>query len=156
MKNQLNWMMCIVAGILCLALGGAPLALAANNDGSEETLSTAPAMTPVPPATAAYARLVGLISASATNFVVRGLGLKEVTHPSEGVWCIKRKSTWGISKIVPSVTVEWGHSTGLALMAFYVDGVFSCPAGNIEVRTYDFGTGTPVLSDNVAFTIVVP
>ena len=62
----------------------------------------------------------------------------------------------GSEEVVPAVTVEWGASSGNALLAFYRDDSNSCPDGYIEVRTYNFESGTPVADDTVAFTIVVP
>jgi hypothetical protein len=57
---------------------------------------------------------------------------------------------------VPSVSVEWGWSFGSNLVAYYFsnepDFFTDCPAGYIEVRTYDFAGN---LSSFVAFTIVV-
>jgi len=40
--------------------------------------------------------------------------------------------------MVPVVTVEWGESSGSSLLAYYRNGAYDCPAGRIEVRTYDF------------------
>jgi hypothetical protein len=42
------------------------------------------------------------------------------------------------------------------LIADYEQGTFDCPAGQIEVRTYDFFSCPPVLADNIAFNFVVP
>jgi hypothetical protein len=151
--------MYIVMGALCLILICASLAMAANNEGSGEVFPTAPAtelsVTALPKATTGgHARLVALISPF--SGVVRAKGVKAVTHPNTGIYCIKPSGTWNVAKAVPAVTVEWGYSSGNALLAYYETGVYDCPTGYIEVRTYNFGSGTPVLEDSVAFTIVVP
>ncbi len=102
------------------------------------------------------ARLAALIAPGGN--LVRSKNVASVTAPSTGITCIRPTAGAGINvaRIVPEVTVEWGWSFGNSLMAFYFSnepGFFSdCPAGNIEVRTYDL-LGN--LSDGVAFSISV-
>ena len=102
------------------------------------------------------ARLTALIAPGGN--LIRSKNVANVTNPSTGITCIKPTpgKGIGIGRIVPAVSVEWGWSIGNDLVAFYFSNepIFftDCPAGYIEVRTYDFGGN---LSDRVAFTIVV-
>lgn len=155
MVKRPYWMF-IVMGALCLALIGTSIAVAASNNGSEEVVPTATVTTWTKASAGDHARLVAYIGPHAANYVYRAKGVQEVTHPETGVYCIKPSGTWSVAKVVPAVTVEWGASSGNALLAFYRDDSNSCPAGYIEVRTYNFDSGTPVEEDTVAFTIVVP
>lgn len=160
MEKKLQQMY-IVMGALCLILVCSSLAMAANggvtpNSGlPEEDSLTATVPWPAASSTsrlAAYVKPAGM---------VRAKGVAALTHPSVGIYCIKPSSTFiNIKNVVPIVSVEWGHSSGSALLAYYFDYTqFSggdCPVGYLEVQTYNFGTGTPVLDDTVAFTIIVP
>jgi hypothetical protein len=86
------------------------------------------------------------------GFVLRSKNVAAVTNPSIGVVCIKPKAgVLNINTIVPSVTVEWGASLGNDLLAFFEHIKVGCPAGTIEVRTYDLAGN---LNPRVAFTIV--
>ena len=91
--------------------------------------------------------------------MIRAKGVADVTHPDVGIYCIKPSMKLDLTKVVPIVSVEWGWSSGDALLAFYFDYTqFSggdCPEGYLEVLTYNFGGGTPARSDTVAFTIHV-
>jgi hypothetical protein len=90
----------------------------------------------------------------------RSKGVLAFSNPSTGIYCIQPTSaTLNLAKIFPLVSIEWSTSFGEALQAFWVDTtVFSdCPAGNLEVQTWDISTGTaPVITSNVAFDVVVP
>lgn len=102
-------------------------------------------------ATCGKARLCAFIGQGGTVFRSKNVAL--VTNPSTGVYCITPfAGVLNVAAIVPSVTVEWGTSLGNDLLAFWRDGVFSCPFGSIEVRTYNL-TGS--LNPRVSFTIVV-
>ncbi len=102
------------------------------------------------------ARLAALIGQH--GVVIRSKNVASVTNPAIGITCIKPAAGSGIAigRIVPSVNVEWGWSSGNDLVAYYFSNepVFftDCPRGSIEVRTYDFAGN---LSSRVAFTIVV-
>ncbi|MGO8988275.1 MAG: hypothetical protein ACLQHW_05285 [bacterium] len=146
--------MYIVMGALCLILVCASLAMAANYEGSEEDFPTATTAALPVATTGGHARLVALIGPGGT--VVRAYGVKAVTHPATGIYCIKPSGTWKVAQVAPAVTVEWGYSSGSALLAYYFAEAEDCPAGNIEVLTYNFGSGAPDAEDTVAFTIVVP
>ena len=86
---------------------------------------------------------------------IRSVGVTKVTHPGKGVYCVKPSVALDFTAIYPQVTVEWGNSSGTDLLAFVQDAAPNCVAGYLEVRTYDFSTGTPLLSNNVAFFLVV-
>ena len=102
------------------------------------------------------ARLTALVAPGGN--LVRSKNVAAVTNPSTGIVCIRPTPGKGINiaRIVPSVTVEWGWSSGNNLVAYYFSnepGFFTdCPSGYIEVRTYNFAGQ---LSNSVAFTIVV-
>jgi len=85
--------------------------------------------------------------------VVRSKNVAAVSHPSTGVYCIKPKAgVVSVSKVVPSVTVNWLFSANSDLLAFYADNTGDCPADRIEVLTYDLQQNR---SDRVGFNIVV-
>jgi hypothetical protein len=102
------------------------------------------------------ARLLVFIGPSEPGYVIRSKGVAEVTHPATGDWCIKPKSNWKVGEVVPTVSVEWSNSSGSSLLAYWRFDGMGCPEGNIEVYTLDSNSGTPVMSDNVAFTVVIP
>jgi hypothetical protein len=90
----------------------------------------------------------------------RSKGVLAFSNPSTGIYCIQPTSaTLNLATVYPLVSIEWALSLGESLQAFWVDtSVFSdCPAGNLEVQTWDISTGTaPVITSNVAFDVVVP
>jgi len=56
------------------------------------------------------------------------------------------------------VSIEWGESSGNALLAFWRDTRLStdCGSGQLEVQTFDFDAGgAPVASQRVAFDLVI-
>jgi hypothetical protein len=94
-----------------------------------------------------------------TPSVDRAVGVKSATNPGTGIFCFLPFKKMDVTKIYPQVTVEWGWSHGNSLLAFYRDvstHPWNCPAGQIEIDTFDFNAGgTPVPSQNVAFVLVV-
>lgn len=89
---------------------------------------------------------------------VRSKGVKSVSNPFTGVICVTPSVSLNISKIYPLVSIEWGNSSGNALLAFWRDTSQSsdCSAGELEVQTFDFNAGgTPVASQSVAFDLVI-
>jgi hypothetical protein len=97
-----------------------------------------------------YSPLVGLI---------RSVGVKSVTNPDTGVFCITPSVALNLSEIYPLVSIEWGESAGNALMAFWRDTSIDdndCGEGLLEVQTFDFNAGGyPVVSESVAFDLVI-
>jgi len=119
----------------------------ATNNGSV----LAPTAKALGGATCGKARLCAFIGQGGTVFRSKNVAL--VTNPSTGVYCITPNAgVLNVAAIVPSVTVEWGTSLGSDLLAFWRNGVFSCPFGAIEVRTYNLAGN---LNPRVAFSIVV-
>ena len=150
----------IVMGALCLILVCSSLAMAADNEllpnGGGLAREGILAASPYPPAKSS-AKLAAFIAPDGE--VIRAKGVADVTNPGVGIYCIKPSAKMDLTTVIPIVSVEWGFSIGSALLAFYFDYTQfvsgDCPAGYLEVRTYDFVSGTPVLSDTVAFTIHV-
>ena len=159
MEKKLQQMY-IVMGALCLILVCSSLAMAAGNqllpNGglSGEDILTAPVPWPVAKTSAKVAAYI-----SPDGVVIRAKGVADVTHPLVGIYCIKPSMKLDLTKVVPIVSVEWGYSSGDALLAFYFDytqfASGDCPEGYLEVLTFNFGGGAPVPSDTVAFTIHV-
>lgn len=78
-----------------------------------------------------------------------------MTNPGTGIFCVAPKRPI-YAKNAPSVTVEWGASIGSNIEAFYEQAGVDCPAGNIEVPTFDFSSGTATAAQNVAFIVTSP
>lgn len=128
--------------------------------------SNAPAVAPgsagKPNIYAPYAQAMALVQFAA---LTSAKGFTAFTHPSVGIYCLELPSGVNLTT-EPLVTIEWGSSLGVALFAQYNRAKSSCPtptAKTIEVRTYKgdvAGVGSalqiPVLSDSVAFVILVP
>ena len=94
------------------------------------------------------------------GFIVRGKNVATVTTIGEGVYCIKATSAAGLNlgKIVPIVSVEWGTSLTTvsdALFAYYEASATGCPSNTIKVMTFDDNGGSPILSSDIAFTLIV-
>lgn len=134
---------------------------AQQNDGHRDAV--APQSAGVPnyyPANVQAAALVGQGGAPVT-----AIGFSSITHPAVGITCLQLAYAHPIT-VAPIVTVEWGRSLGVALYAQWNDASGSCPGATgktIEVRTYKGDTGgvgsplqVPVLSDSVAFQVIVP
>ncbi len=82
-------------------------------------------------------------------------GVDAVDHASTGIYCVTSKSKLNFNEIYPEVTIEWGNSSGSLLLAYWESEGSDCSDTEIEVRTYDFSSGTAELSDNVAFVLTV-
>jgi hypothetical protein len=102
-------------------------------------------------------------------------GFSEITHPDTGIYCLTLAYPPPPSRpVTAQVSVEWANSSGIALFAEYnsSNGAIvgsSCggsPQKIVEVRTYKGDVGVanpgttystgPALSDDVAFTVLVP
>jgi len=87
--------------------------------------------------------------------IIASKNVAAVNSPATGVFCVVPIVPLNAGSL-PIVSVEWGASSGNSLMAFLVNSVFDCPAGQIDVRTYDFNAGVPPVSSVlVAFTVFV-
>ncbi|MBV9569993.1 MAG: hypothetical protein JO056_01990 [Alphaproteobacteria bacterium] len=85
------------------------------------------------------------------------IGVDDFQHPSTGIYCILPHKPIKANSY-PQIGIEWDQSLGFGLWAYWKDtAVFSdCPSGYQEVTTYDLESGAAVLSDNVAFDILIP
>jgi hypothetical protein len=81
--------------------------------------------------------------------------VKSFTHPSTGVYCIRPSVKLNFAAIYPQVSINLSDSNSNTMLAYWVASADACPAHNLEVETYDFGSGTNTLSDGVAFNFVI-
>jgi len=88
------------------------------------------------------------------SFVARSKGVAAVTNPSVGLYCIAPSGDLNVSKIIPTVTVDWSNSYGNSLTAYWRSSGVGCPEGQIAIVTY--ARSDTVLTNDVAFTVVVP
>ncbi|MEA2211607.1 MAG: hypothetical protein QOF83_1555 [Solirubrobacteraceae bacterium] len=106
---------------------------------------------------AGTARAYAKVFTGGTFDTARTKNFSAVTNPSTGIYCLTPS---GVTEAgtAPGVSVDWGSSPGSDNMSAYWDSQPNdCPAGQFEVQTYEFAIGTDnTLSNNVAFTIVVP
>jgi hypothetical protein len=139
---------CVAAG----AAGGAAIAGGGDtNNGPGE-----PSASRIGGAEARYARLVVVVNQNGS--VLRSKGVKAVSNPKPGIYCIRPAKAARIKfgRYVPSVSVEWGESTGDALLAQWHATGEHCAKRRIEVHTYNGDDGTWDADGAVAFTVVVP
>ena len=112
------------------------------------------------------AAVVGGPFAPKPSLVFRGKGIASVVHGGAvGDWCIKPSFAVDLNSIVPVVAVDRTHSQGAnGQMVLYRPGmVSSCPSGTIPIGTFQQDTmagsstfGQFLLSDDIAFTIIIP
>jgi hypothetical protein len=111
-------------------------------------------------AAGAGARAYAFVDDGSVAFVAgHVLNFSAVTRPSTGIYCLTPSGGVSQTNAVPSVSVEWGFSSGSNLIAYWREHPAgnSCPNVNdFEVRTYDTTGGNNVLANNISFTIVVP
>ena len=84
-------------------------------------------------------------------------GFKSLRKNGVGSYCLllSEKLMPFRELITPSVTVEYGGSSGDNLSAYYA--ATGCNDGEVAVRTFKFATGGNNLpSDDVAFVIFIP
>lgn len=88
----------------------------------------------------------------------RSVGVKSVSHPSTGVFCITPSASLDFTHIFPLVTVDFTRSHGEGLLVFFrqfVSGQTECSSKEIEIVTVAFGTKTFAPSDSVAFILII-
>ena len=87
----------------------------------------------------------------------RGVNVEHWSNPSTGIYCIKPSVALNLNKVYPQITVEYGHSSGQVLFAYWQDTTAStdCPSQNLEVKTYTLSGSSGVSSSDVAFDLVV-
>lgn len=106
----------------------------------------------LPPAGRAYASVLRTPAFDAT----RTKGFASVTRPFTGVYCLTPSPGTDIVNVPALVTIEWGTSFGFDLLAYPIGVNFQCPAGTLEVRTYQLPGGVATLSNNIAFYVWLP
>jgi hypothetical protein len=115
---------------------------------------------PTGPAGSARAYAYVLPGASPTLDAARTKNFSAVINNGTGIYCLTPSGGVTEAGAAPSVTVEWGESSGSNLSAYWREHPLgnSCPSTTqFEVRTYTFAAGGDnTLSNSVAFTIVVP
>jgi len=110
---------------------------------------------------APYAQAIALVQGAA---LTHQKGVSVFSHPTTGVYCLTI-SGFATLQTAPLVSIEWGSSLGVVNFAQWDQANATCGGGArvIEVRTYKGDTGgvgsgyqIPVLSDRVAFVVLVP
>jgi len=149
----------IISGLVCSATM-TNMAFASNDGLSVGQVAIDSAATPqaiggASPQTIQIGRLGAIVAPLCGSMVLRSWGVASVTNPSVGQYCIKPSGSWDVNKVVPVLTTDWSCSSGTSLLVFYRSSGLGCSSGNISVLTYDFSSGSPTLSNNVAFTIFV-
>jgi hypothetical protein len=151
----------VLVALLAGALG-AGVAVAAVGDGrAPESAASTEGVAPIEVnAQAPNARLVVHVNGNdyGSGFTIkRAKGVAAVTNPSNGIFCIRPSDPrMVLTRIVPSVSVDWTESPDNAVTAQWASNRRSCPRGNIGIVTMNGSTGTWVDSNNVGFTVVVP
>ncbi len=148
---------------LSLVAGHSPAEAQKTNGGR---LTPEPDSAGVPNTVAKYAQAIAFVGQSGAPITAKGF--KSITRVSTGIFCLQLQAALELnnSRIAPLVAVEWNNSLGIALFAQWDSGNIGCPNANkrtISVRTYKGDTGAvgsalqpPVLSDQVAWVIIVP
>jgi hypothetical protein len=80
-----------------------------------------------------------------------------VTRPAAkpvGVYCLTLAAGISPADTHAVASPEYSTSTGYDLSVYVSNEVVDCPAGTLEVRTYDLPG--PNLSNDISFNIVVP
>jgi hypothetical protein len=145
----------VLAVTACVGVGAAGGAAIASGGSSNDGPGAASAKA-VGKAQAPYARLAVVVDRDGS--VLRSKGVKAVGNPAPGIYCIRpaRSAKIKFKKYVPSVSVEWGNSSGDALLAQWHASASHCASKRIEVHTYNGDDGSWDPEGNVAFTVVVP
>ena len=153
----------IAVGALVALIGTVTPSMAAQNgpeSPTEESLAAPLGNTLSSP----FAQAIAIIGQSGT--VIRSKNVAVVTNPSTGIVCLKLVYGFHIGQTAPILSIDWDRSLGVVLFAQWDSGHLDCPGPvgrMIEVQTYKGDTGgvgspyqVPVLSDQVAFEILVP
>ena len=148
----------VTLGLVAMFAFGVGAALASGGKSEESSRSGSPEVA----VQATNARLVALVNGDTAGgphyHLIRQKGVRSVTNPSAGTFCIRPKASTGInpSTAVASVTTDWYYTTGNDSVAMWAssDDVARCPSGTFEVKTFDISS---TADDNaVGFLIVVP
>ncbi|MDR4305036.1 hypothetical protein IHQ68_00135 [Chelatococcus sambhunathii] len=153
MKNQSFYFACCVLVALLSQASAAE-----NNNGSTADVGITAGAQASAASSAKGVRAYAIVKPGGEALLKKGF--KSITNPQTGVYCLKPKNDLNLDLlgIAPSVTVEWGESSGNNLSAFYHQTVpLACSEKEIEILTFSFtagGNNEP--SNNVAFVISVP
>jgi hypothetical protein len=86
-------------------------------------------------------------------------GFTAVSRPEglpTGIYCLTPASGVNVVNASPIASAEWDRSSGFDLLVEPLTEVNDCPDNTLEVRTYDFEGGTVELSNDVAFSVLLP
>lgn len=151
--------------ILCITLALALAAVTpalAQRSNAPRSVSPGAVIGAGPTYLAPYVQAEALVQDAA---VTGWKGFKTFSHPTTGIYCLTLGSVSNL-KSAPLVSIEWGYSLGVALFAQWYQGATDCGGTStnvIEIQTYKADSGgvgsslqTPVLSDEVAFVVMLP
>ena len=80
-----------------------------------------------------------------------------LTNPVRGIYCLKAAAGIDPESKVAVVSPEVAYSVqGRNLFAYSFIARDACPKDRFEIRTYTFALPGPALSNEVAFTFVIP
>jgi hypothetical protein len=109
------------------------------------------------------ARAAATVSnATIPAFIGTPKGFTAVARPAgvaTGVYCLTPSAGVPVVASHAVASVELGASSGDDLFVFPWAEVNQCPAGTLEVQTYDLGgpdPGDPEPSNDVAFSVIIP
>jgi hypothetical protein len=111
------------------------------------------------PGAAGSAKAYGQFGFDATFVPQRSFNVLSVARPvgePTGVYCVTLAPTIDLSTTAPIASVEWGNSIGEDLLVEPVAEAFACPMGTVEVRTFRLPGGVATLSNDVAFSLLIP
>ena len=153
MKKTLVLLVLVAAVGGLFGAGAAVAAGRATHDPAPEAASTEGVNLAEAPTTRVAVWVDGTGSGSYT--VMRGRRISAVTNPLDGSWCI-RANVPGFhpTNVIPTVSFEHSLSETNTAAAQWRSGRPHCPAGTLEVQTFDTGTGNP--DNTVAFTVLIP
>jgi hypothetical protein len=97
-----------------------------------------------------YALVVG------TTTLLNSRGFSSVSNPVPGEFCLVPTFDWTGVKTAPVVSTDWSNSFGNPNQAQWRSSGAGCPAGQIDVLTFNFGALPTGTQTNEAFTIFVP
>lgn len=148
----------LLAVVACLAAAlGAGVASATVGGTRDPAPEAAPSTEGVTLGDAPTTRVAAYVDGTGpgTYSVPRVRGVAVVTNPQDGTFCIKANVPgFRPRHVFPVVTVDYSQSEVNGTTAQWRSGRPFCPAGTIEIVTYDVTTG--VMNNTTAFTVVIP
>ena len=97
-----------------------------------------------------------MINSTPPQFLGTHPGFTAVERQSEGVYCLTPAA--GIDYSHPIASVEWLNTLESKALIEPIAGpaVDSCPAGRLEVHTFEINGGTVTKSNAASFTVFAP